>query len=67
MQNVVSMARLITEGGSSRNLFLRLLFTFDEIQHHREKTLPRSMYVPSRATNILNGLGPFVEAAQNQL
>lgn len=35
---------------SVRNLFLRLLFALDEIYHQRDKTIPSSMYVPSRAS-----------------
>lgn len=49
MQTTAGMAALATEGGLSRHSFLRLLFALDDVEHHGQKTLPRSMYVPSRA------------------
>src|ERR1019366_1045030 len=52
-KKVPSMARVIDETeerDSGRNLFLRLLFALEEIQHLWNKVLPRSMYVPSRAS-----------------
>ena len=43
-------AGLIGRRGSGRDLFLRLLFALDHVQHHGQKPLPSSRYVPLRAT-----------------
>jgi hypothetical protein len=50
VQTAAGTTYLIEERGSGRTLFVQLLFTLEQARHHGEKVLPRSMYVPSRAT-----------------
>jgi hypothetical protein len=64
-QAAASAARLTKEQGSSCNLFLRLLFALEQAQHHGQKTLPSSMYVPSRATIITIGSKDPIFVCQN--